>query len=267
MLLHTLREQRGDAASAGYGRTGGMSSSRCKCSWPRMITTPPHGDRAGPGAEGGGTRCTARPRSGCASPPQGSRPPCLAEPRGPQDQDQLRTMEQAAAYAPTVQILDIPVPQMVEQLPDVLRIFATLLPVPEQVIEVPKIPPEDVPFRAVLRDPQLAEQLVEVPTIISYSSLQLNMEQNVDIPVPCRGGRNPGLQALLSRQSSTASQLSLERISERIAEQIVDFPVSRGGLQDFRPGQGSSSSLHVPARDQEGLDEPGEGGFSTFPKI
>ena len=37
--------------------------------------------------------------------PQGSRPPCLGEPRGPQDQDQLRTMEQAAAYAPMVQIL------------------------------------------------------------------------------------------------------------------------------------------------------------------
>ena len=49
-MLHTLGEQRGDAASAGYGRTGGMSSSRCKCSWPRMYTTPPHGDRAGPGA-------------------------------------------------------------------------------------------------------------------------------------------------------------------------------------------------------------------------
>ena len=52
MLLHTLREQRGDAASAGYGSTGGMSSSCCKCSWPRVITTPPHGDRAGPGAGG-----------------------------------------------------------------------------------------------------------------------------------------------------------------------------------------------------------------------
>ena len=111
-------------------------------------------------------------------------------------------MEQAAAHAPMVQILDIPVPQMVEQLPDVLRFFATLLPVPEQVIEEPKIPPEDVQFRAVLRDTQLAEQLVEVPTIISYSSLQLNMEQNVDIPVPCRGGRNPGLQDRVQQRRS-----------------------------------------------------------------
>ena len=53
LMLHTLREQRGDAASAGCGRTGGMSSSRCKCSWPRTNTRPPHGDRAGPGAGGG----------------------------------------------------------------------------------------------------------------------------------------------------------------------------------------------------------------------
>ena len=100
-----------------------------------------------------------------------------------------------------VQILDAPVPQLVEQLPDVLQFFDRLSTFPEQVIEVPKIPPEDVTFRAVLRDPQLAEQLVEVPTIVSYSSLQRNVEQNVDIPVPCRGGRNPGLQALLSGQS------------------------------------------------------------------
>ena len=53
--------------------------------------------------------------------PQGSRPPCLGEPRGPQDQDQLRTMEEVAAYAPMVQILDIPVPQLVDQLARVIH--------------------------------------------------------------------------------------------------------------------------------------------------
>ena len=95
---------------------------------------------------------------------QGSWPPCLGEPRGPQDQDQLRTMEQAAAYAPVVQILDIPVPQMVVQLADVMRFVDSHLPVPEQAIEVPKILLDDVPMRTALRDTQLAEQLVEVPT-------------------------------------------------------------------------------------------------------
>ena len=39
-------------------------------------------------------------------PARGSRPPCLGEPRGPQDRDQLRTVEQTADFAPLVQILD-----------------------------------------------------------------------------------------------------------------------------------------------------------------
>ena len=59
---------------------------------------------------------------------------------------------------------------------------------------MPKIFPEDVPYARGLRDPQLAEQLVEVPTIFSYASLsflqvmQRIVEQNVDIPVPRPGG-------------------------------------------------------------------------------
>ena len=120
----------------------------------------------------------------------GLRPGVLAEPR-PQERVQQHTMEHIVDFvccSPMVQILDAPVPQMVELLPDVLRFFDRLATVPEQAIEVP------VPFRAVLRDPQLAEQLVEVPTIVSYSSLQRNMEQNVDIPVPGRGGRVSGLR-------------------------------------------------------------------------
>ena len=77
--------------------------------------------------------------------------------------------------APMVQILDALMPQMVDQLQDITRFFDALLLVPEQFIEVPKILLEDVPVRAVLRDPQLVEQLVEVPTIVSYSLLQLRM--------------------------------------------------------------------------------------------
>ena len=67
--------------------------------------------------------------------------------------------------------LDVPVPQMVDQLPDIEHFFAALSPDPEQVIEVPKILPLDVPIRAILRVTQLVEQLVEVPTTVSYSSL------------------------------------------------------------------------------------------------
>ena len=71
-----------------------------------------------------------------------------------------------------VPALDVPVPQMVHQLPDIEQFFRVLSPDPEQVIEVPKILPFDVPMRAAVRVPQLAEQLVEVPTIISCSSLE-----------------------------------------------------------------------------------------------
>ena len=118
-----------------------------------------------------------------------------------------------------------------------LRFFDRLATVPEQAIEVPKIFIEDVPMRAVLRatlvlrrafscgcrtgyrsaqvhyrghpsvrESQLAEQLVEVPTILYFP------EQKVDIPVPGRGGRIAGLQGFLPRQSPTAPILSLERI-------------------------------------------------------
>ena len=52
----------------------------------------------------------------------------------------------------------------------------------------------------------------------------------------------------------------LRNVFLRIVQQIVDIPVSGGGLQDFRPGQSSSSSSHVPARVHEDADEPGEGG-------
>ena len=83
---------------------------------------------------------------------------------------------------------------MVGQLLHLAQFFDTPLPDPEQVIEVPKIFPDDVrDANGCSRDPQLAELLVEVPTIVSYSWLQLRLEQNVDIPVPGRGGWSSGL--------------------------------------------------------------------------
>ena len=65
---------------------------------------------------------------------------------------------------------------MEEQLVDVLRFFDTLCPVAEQVIDVPKISFEDIPARRLCREPQLVEQLVEVPTILYF--LKQKVEQN-----------------------------------------------------------------------------------------
>ena len=80
------------------------------------------------------------------------RPGVLAEPRPP-GRVQRRVEEHITdlvRVAPMVQILDAPVPQTVDHLPDVLQFLGTLTTDPEQVIEVPKILSEDVPFRALL---------------------------------------------------------------------------------------------------------------------
>ena len=66
-------------------------------------------------------------------------------------------------------------------------------------------------------------------------------------------------KVFLPEQSSATSSFSEERISEQIVEQIVDIP--GGGLQNFRPGQSSSSSSHFPAGFLGDADEPGEGFF------
>ena len=160
--------------------------------------------------------------------------------------------------------LDVPVPQMVDQPVDILTFFAMLLPaVDEQVIVVPKFFQDVTPQRLRPPEPrQLVEQLVEVPTTVSYSSFLRTVEQLVDIPVPGGGGPSSGPHGFLPRQRSTASP-SRTRISKRIVEQIVD-PVSRGSLPVSLPGQSSSSS-HSPAGDEERADEPGKGVFRTFP--
>ena len=79
-------------------------------------------------------------------------------------------MEDLSSICPFVQILDLPVPQMVDKVLEFFRLLD--LPVAKQVIEVPKVSSSSCPSRAVLGAPQVVEQLVEVPAIVSYSSLQ-----------------------------------------------------------------------------------------------
>ena len=174
-------------------------------------------------------------------------------------------LEDLGSICPFVHILDLPVPQMEDPFVDNLNLVDEMdavrllhRPISEQVIEVPKFIIDDIPTRTSVPEPQMAEQLVEVPTVISYFSLQRSVEQHVDIPVPGGGGPSSGLQGFSSGQSSTASP-SKKRISERIVEQIVD-PVSRGGLH-------GSSSSYSPAGDEERTDEHGKGVFRTFPQI
>ena len=176
-------------------------------------------------------------------------PAPLSEVAGWQSRVSRHTVDQIVDAVPGLPTLDGPVPLMVED---------ALIPVAEQVINVPKIFIERIPPRTSVREPQLVEQLVEVPTTVSYSLLLRTVEQHVDIPVPGGGGSVSSLHGFLPGQRTTSSP-SRKRISERIVEQIV-HPVSRGSL----PG---SSSSHSPAGDEERADEPGKGVFRTFPQI
>ena len=101
-------------------------------------------------------------------PVAGSRPDRLVDVR-PQERVQRRTVEQLVEPVSGVPVLDAPVPQMLGQVAEVVRFFVSLPVVDEQVIEVPTVTPVDpIPQRALLRAPQLAEQLVEVPTDSTY---------------------------------------------------------------------------------------------------
>ena len=128
--------------------------------------------------------------------PPSTRPAPLVEVR-PQERVQRHTVEQRIEHTPYVQILDALVPQMVEQLVDFFKDLD--VEVPAQVIEVPQISQDIVPQRSADLVPQIVEQLVEVPTIVSYSSLQRTVEHRVDIPVPGHGGRIAGPQGFSSR--------------------------------------------------------------------
>ena len=66
-------------------------------------------------------------------PTAGSRPDRLSAVSGPQARVQRRTVQQIVDFAP-LPTLDVPAPQMVEQLVDVLKQFG--FQVPEQVIAV-----------------------------------------------------------------------------------------------------------------------------------
>ena len=178
-------------------------------------------------------------------------------------------------------LLSLILPQMVDQLVAVLARYD--MPLADQVIEVPKVscPPSSRCARAVLWTPQTVEQLVDVPTIVSFSLLQLILEQNVGIPVPRGKGRLAGPQGFLPEQSSPSTveqiidipapgrgvQRGLQGFSQErsstacTTEQNVDIPVPGSGLHDF-PVPGSSCSSAV------SRDVRGEGFFfSHFSKV
>ena len=71
-------------------------------------------------------------------------------------------MEQIVDVAPMVQLLDLPEPRVVDQL---VEVFKTLYR-DSQEIAVRKTSFDLIPPRTVLLEPQVAEQLVEVPVLV-----------------------------------------------------------------------------------------------------
>ena len=190
----------------------------------------------------------------------------------PQERVQRRTVEQMVDPVPVVPLLHDVEPQMVEQFVDILSPLD--FPVPEQVIEVPKIVFPHRAARTVLDVPQTVEQPVEVPTVVSYSSLfQRTVEQNVDIPVRAWDGTGGLLQGFLRGQfSSSCVEQNVDipvphgrdRVGDRVqqrlvggaehfpaatAEQIVDIPVPHGG----RVLHPASSSSGLPGTSNQGF--------------
>ena len=233
---------------------GGMSSSRSPRPLPRARTTQLHGDRRWQGPGGGNEQCfTATFRSiprtrrqalstfplmlkMCLSPGRGLPPP-LAEVR-PQERVHRHTVEQNGDTAPFLPSLDVPVPLMGEHLVEVYKLLDVA--VPEQVTEVPKIFVDDIPSRLSVREPQLAEQLVEVPTPSPALVPVPRMEdQLVEVPpivpqfvpaVVLRGCRWVRLVANLDLRGSTGG---------RWAPPTPSGPLHRG----TPPGQGGKEIL------------------------
>ena len=133
----------------------------------------------------------------------GMRPPPLVEGR-PQVRIQRHTVEQRIEHTPYVQILDALVPQKVEQLVDFFKDLDSHVPV--QVIEVPKISQDIILQRSVNLVPQMAEQLVEVPTLLSVAVLQQRTAEQI-VGIPGRHGRLQGLSQDRAQQRLRLSRL------------------------------------------------------------
>ena len=188
----------------------------------------------------------------------GGLPAPLSEVAGRQGKVVRHVLEDLGSVCPVVQILDLPVPHMMDQLAELLNLEEDVLDagrlvdhcfqVPELVIEVPKISLDVIPLRSLVPEPQLAEQLVVVPTIVSFSSLERIMEQTVEGRVGVRSLQGfPG-------QSSTA--YSGADFPAATAEQNVDIPVPRGD----RTLLSASTSSVLPVTASQGF-------FALFPKI
>ena len=171
------------------------------------------------------------------------RPSPLAE-VWPSERAQRHFMEDLGELAPSVQLLDLPVPQMVENVTDtLLRILD--FPIAEQVIDrgaARRLQILDSP------EPQMLAQLLEVFRLLDT---QLPDEQAIDVPKifrsPCPSRSRVPEPQLADQLVEVPTVLTPTRIALQIAERIVDTPVSRGQVK--------TAKKELRERRQEMLDE------------
>ena len=184
---------------------------------------------------------------------------------GRRRRDQRHTVEQNVDNSPFLPTLDVPVPQMENQLVDVCRLFDVLIP--EQAIEVPKISPTPRPprRRRVRFAEQTAEQLVEVaddhhPILLCCSELWSRTSTFQFLVVE---GENVGLQGfppkteLVQQRCMSLRNAVLSGLWSRswiLVCLVASFKI-------FRPVQGSSASS------SSSREHAGEGVFRTFPRV
>ena len=181
--------------------------------------------------------------------PGGGLPAPLSEVAGWQERVQRHVMEDLGSVCPFVQILDLPLPQIVGRLVQFPGSRAGFSKCPSSSLKTSPCVPRFL-SRSWRNSWWKCRRFFPIPCFSGLWSSSSTFQFLV-------GGPSSGLQGFSSGQRSTASP-SKKRISERIVEQIVD-PVSGGRLQ-------GSSSSHSPAGVEERADEPGKGVFRTFPK-
>ena len=118
---------------------------------------------------------------------------------------QRHIVEDLGELEPLVQILDLPVPQTVDSVTDILRLLDR--PIAGRVIAVPTVSCSSCPLRSRVPEQQSADQLVEVPTVLTPTRIALQIaEQIVDTPVS--RGRVHG--SLPGQSSATSLPESIE---------------------------------------------------------
>ena len=122
---------------------------------------------------------------------------------------------------------------------------------------MPKIVCPPRAARTVLRAPQMAEQLVDVPTVVSYSSLQ-QLYCRADRRHSCSGSCRRGGASRSSRSTPRTEFSSVLTSSKPLTFQFRAVEVFKALVQD---------RVQQPSSYRSGIaDEAGQGFFALFPE-